>query len=300
MENDLSHKERHPNADPGHRRATRPGPRVQRLQLRRRGGRARDHQGRPALPLPGQGGAGRGAGGPLRRTGSPQSWSEIDADRLAPPARLAAYARRYAGVLREKRMCLCGMLAAEYDTLPPPMRDAILGFFDRNGAWLRTVIEDGRTDRSMSFDGTAEDGAQTILGGLEEAQCSSRGPTATSPGSRRWRLGSSPASPARTDVAAAARSESGRQGSMAATISGPRLTWSASGDAASAPTRYLVKFHTAGRVGWRASRPQRTVAARHALGEEHAVVALQNADLSRSQSCRRIAEGSRAAEAAVA
>jgi TetR/AcrR family transcriptional repressor of nem operon len=98
----------------------------------------------------------------------------IDADRLAPPARLAAYAALYAGVLREKRMCLCGMLAAEYDTLPAPMRDAILGFFDRNQAWLRIVIEDGRTDRSMSFDGTAEDGAQTILGGLEGAMLVAR------------------------------------------------------------------------------------------------------------------------------
>ncbi len=98
----------------------------------------------------------------------------IDADRLAPPAKLSAYAALYAAVLREQRMCLCGMLAAEYETLPGPMREAILHFFDRNQAWLCIVMEDGRTDHSMSFDGAAEDGAQSLLGGLEGAMLVAR------------------------------------------------------------------------------------------------------------------------------
>ncbi|HEY1714022.1 MAG TPA: TetR/AcrR family transcriptional regulator [Solirubrobacteraceae bacterium] len=98
----------------------------------------------------------------------------IDAERLPPSAKLAAYAAIYADVLREDRMCLCGMLAAEYETLPVTMRDAILRFFDHNQMWLRTVMEDGRADNSMRFDGTAEDGAQTILGGLEGAMLVAR------------------------------------------------------------------------------------------------------------------------------
>ena len=98
----------------------------------------------------------------------------IDAEGLAPQAKLAAYASLYADVLREDRMCLCGMLAAEYETLPAPMCDAILRFFDHNEGWLRTVMEEGRADDSMRFDGTAEDGAQTILGGLEGAMLVAR------------------------------------------------------------------------------------------------------------------------------
>lgn len=98
----------------------------------------------------------------------------LDADRLTPCAKLAAYAAIYADVLRADRMCLCGMLAAEYETLPPAMREAILRFFDHNQGWLGAVIEEGRADRSMSFDGTAEDGAQTILGGLEGAMLVAR------------------------------------------------------------------------------------------------------------------------------
>jgi TetR/AcrR family transcriptional repressor of nem operon len=98
----------------------------------------------------------------------------IDADGLAPSAKLASYAALYADVLRQDRMCLCGMLAAEYETLPPAMRDAILRFFDGNQGWLCAVMEEGRANRSMSFDGTAEDGARTILGGLEGAMLVAR------------------------------------------------------------------------------------------------------------------------------
>jgi TetR/AcrR family transcriptional repressor of nem operon len=98
----------------------------------------------------------------------------IDASGLAATAKLSAYAALYADVLRDNRMCLCGMLAAEYETLPTPMRDAILRFFDHNEEWLQGVLEDGRSDNSMRFDGTAENGAQTILGGLEGAMLVAR------------------------------------------------------------------------------------------------------------------------------
>ena len=57
---------------------------------------------------------------------------EIDRRGGDAPAKLDAYAGIYAGVLRERRMCLCGMLAADYDTLPKPMRDAVIRFFDDN------------------------------------------------------------------------------------------------------------------------------------------------------------------------
>src|SRR5215207_832442 len=46
--------------------------------------------------------------------------------------RLVAYARLYGDVLRRRRMCLCGMLAAGFDTLPEAMRLAVIRFFDQN------------------------------------------------------------------------------------------------------------------------------------------------------------------------
>src|SRR4051812_33948193 len=45
----------------------------------------------------------------------------IDTDCADAPARLRAYGELYAAVLRDRRFCLCGMLAAEHDTLAEPM-----------------------------------------------------------------------------------------------------------------------------------------------------------------------------------
>jgi TetR/AcrR family transcriptional repressor of nem operon len=85
------------------------------------------------------------------------------------PAKLEAYAAIYADALRDRRMCLCGMLAAEYDTLPKPMREAIIGFFDANEAWLTRVLEQGQEEGSLRLTGSATDEARTIVSGLEGA-----------------------------------------------------------------------------------------------------------------------------------
>jgi TetR/AcrR family transcriptional repressor of nem operon len=83
--------------------------------------------------------------------------------------KLTAYAELYSGVLRGKRMCLCGMLAAEYETLPKPMADAIVQFFDANHAWLTQLLAAGRAHGTLEFEGDPGDSAQAILGGLEGA-----------------------------------------------------------------------------------------------------------------------------------
>jgi len=49
----------------------------------------------------------------------------------------------YADVLRKERMCLCGMLAAEYETLPQAIRDSVIRFFGDNETWVQQVIEQG-------------------------------------------------------------------------------------------------------------------------------------------------------------
>jgi TetR/AcrR family transcriptional repressor of nem operon len=83
--------------------------------------------------------------------------------------RLAAYAALYSGVLDGGRMCLCGMLAAEYETLPKSMGDAVVRFFDANHAWLTQVLAQGRAAGTLDFEGDPGEGAQLILGGLEGA-----------------------------------------------------------------------------------------------------------------------------------
>jgi TetR/AcrR family transcriptional regulator, transcriptional repressor for nem operon len=99
---------------------------------------------------------------------------EIDASGGDAPAKLDAYTRIYADVLSEKRMCLCGMLAADYETLPGPMRDAVLRFFDHNEAWLTGVLEQGQAEGSLTVDGSARQAAQALVGGLEGAMLIAR------------------------------------------------------------------------------------------------------------------------------
>jgi TetR/AcrR family transcriptional repressor of nem operon len=102
------------------------------------------------------------------------SLAEIDHNVHDPPAKLEAYADLYAGVLQGKRMCMCGILAAEYQTLPRPMRSAVIRFFDDNERWLATVLAEGRANKSLSFAGPAGDVAQTILSTLEGAMLVTR------------------------------------------------------------------------------------------------------------------------------
>jgi TetR/AcrR family transcriptional repressor of nem operon len=87
---------------------------------------------------------------------------------LAPPAELRAYVSLYRGVLEQGRMCLCGMLAAEQQTLPQGMRTSLAGFFDENEAWLAGVVERGRAQHAIRDDGTpSREVARTVLGALE-------------------------------------------------------------------------------------------------------------------------------------
>ncbi len=98
----------------------------------------------------------------------------IDANLTLAPAKLHAYANLYTEVLRQERMCLCGMLAAEYQTLPHPIRDAVVAFLNDNEAWLAIVLEHGREDGSLRFRNTAADTARSIIGGLEGAMLVAR------------------------------------------------------------------------------------------------------------------------------
>lgn len=98
----------------------------------------------------------------------------IDAQGGTAPAKLRAYADLYQGVLRDERMCLCGMLAAEYQTLPVPMRQSVVRFFDDNHTWLARLLKAGRSEGTLHFSGTAHEAAQMIVGALEGAMLVAR------------------------------------------------------------------------------------------------------------------------------
>lgn len=101
----------------------------------------------------------------------------LDTVALAEPEPLVAlhrYVDVYRDVLRKDRICLCGMLAAESETLPAPMRQAVADFFDLNVAWLASTLEAGRRCGALRFGPEPADEATSLLGALEGAMLIAR------------------------------------------------------------------------------------------------------------------------------
>lgn len=100
--------------------------------------------------------------------------TEIDQGSSDAAAKISAYAAIYIDVLRQQRMCLCGMLAAEYQTLPPQMRDAVVRFFDINETWLERVLDQGRAAGTLHPRGSTRNAARVVISTLEGAMLVAR------------------------------------------------------------------------------------------------------------------------------
>ena len=93
----------------------------------------------------------------------------IDRETAGPAEKLRRYAGIYASVLRNNRMCCCGVLTAEYSTLPPPMQAALRHYFDENERWVSAVLRAGREDDTLDFSGAPAEAARLIIASLEGA-----------------------------------------------------------------------------------------------------------------------------------
>ena len=100
--------------------------------------------------------------------------ADIDRSGAGAAEKIRAYVRIYSEVLRDDRMCLCGMLAAEFATLPKPMQSALDRYFGRNDDWLAAVLEQGRAEGTLRFSGSSADMAQFLIGSLEGAMMLAR------------------------------------------------------------------------------------------------------------------------------
>ena len=103
-----------------------------------------------------------------------QALAEINAAEPDATGRLARFAKLYADVLRQNRLCLGAMLAAEFGTLPPTMQKSVRQFFRSNHAWLEGVVARGRSDGSVSPQGSDAEAARVLLSGLEGAMLVAR------------------------------------------------------------------------------------------------------------------------------
>ncbi len=98
----------------------------------------------------------------------------IDQHAFKPPEKLRQYMGLYDAVMRDGRICLCGMLAAEYATLPAPMQEELKRFFDMNERWLAAALLDGRRAGYFLFKESANERARVLLGAFEGAMLIAR------------------------------------------------------------------------------------------------------------------------------
>ncbi len=90
------------------------------------------------------------------------------------PSQLRAYVELYSGVLREERLCLCGMVAAEYATLPVPMQEALRVFFELNERWLTRLLDAGQRAGTLALRTSTAEAARMLVGALEGAMLVAR------------------------------------------------------------------------------------------------------------------------------
>jgi TetR/AcrR family transcriptional regulator, transcriptional repressor for nem operon len=88
--------------------------------------------------------------------------------------KLEAFADLYLDGLRSGRVCLCGMMAEDINTLPPDVRAEVRAFFDENEAWLVKVMNEGIEAGLVRLQGAIEVEAQLLMIALQGAQLTAR------------------------------------------------------------------------------------------------------------------------------
>ncbi|WP_317201038.1 TetR/AcrR family transcriptional regulator [Janthinobacterium sp.] len=100
----------------------------------------------------------------------------IEGQHAKAPERLIAYAALFEGTfVKDRRLCVCGMLGAEADSLPGLVAGEVERFFKVNIDWLTLVVADGQRAALVSAQCAAEVLAEAFLCALEGSMVVGRG-----------------------------------------------------------------------------------------------------------------------------
>jgi len=91
----------------------------------------------------------------------------IGARKLSPIGKLDAFVKIFEDVLKDGRFCLCGMMAAEVDSLDSDSRQALVDYFQCMEDWLTLVIEEGSDGAALDLKPRTL--ARAFVSGLEGA-----------------------------------------------------------------------------------------------------------------------------------
>jgi TetR/AcrR family transcriptional repressor of nem operon len=81
--------------------------------------------------------------------------AEIEQRTTKPATRLERYIELFVEIMDGgQRLCLCGMLASDADTLPTDVRREVQAFFHENERWLASILDSGRSAGAFAFQGS--------------------------------------------------------------------------------------------------------------------------------------------------
>ena len=95
--------------------------------------------------------------------------AEIEQNSEDPWTRLDDYFHYGDDVLENGRICPTGILQAEFNVLPEPVREGEQQLFSTNLAWLANVLADGLAKGVMRFSGTPKDQASLVIAAFQGA-----------------------------------------------------------------------------------------------------------------------------------
>lgn len=105
------------------------------------------------------------------------TFAALDAIQAGPDEtveKLRRYAGLYEEILAADALCLCAMLASEYETLPEPMQQSLQAFFRREEEWVNRMLCAGRDKGEFAIRGEPETAAATIVSTLQGAMLVAR------------------------------------------------------------------------------------------------------------------------------
>ena len=99
-----------------------------------------------------------------------EALNQLHSQPLTAPQRLMAYADLFESTFNNgHRLCVCGMLGAETDSLDKTINTEVTRFFEMNLQWLTQVVQQGQTAGTLRSTQDAASVAEALLSLLEGA-----------------------------------------------------------------------------------------------------------------------------------
>ena len=106
--------------------------------------------------------------------GLDEALAELDAPQRSQRARIKGFIALYRATEESGAICLCGSLAADHETLPPEVQQAVQAYLERSRTWLVGTLNAGVRAGEFTLSAKARDLAAGLLAALQGALILSR------------------------------------------------------------------------------------------------------------------------------